>query len=163
MARASSFSPRTAGSRYRSRCRLVAGEKNAGWTAEEMGQCHGATTEFALEQRELEMIQAAAAHRGGQVRRMKSHLDALIADASGHHVRNDSARLDLGLVGVDLAFDETAHRVDDQRLFFAQTELHARPHDSRDVVKPESGPLLAAVEHTEVTRRFAPATARRAR
>ena len=72
------------------------------------------------------MRQAGAAGFFGKVRGVKAQINDLALDLFAQ-LKGDMAKaLDLGLMRVDLVFDEFADRLDDHLLFFAQTEMHSK-------------------------------------
>ncbi len=103
--------------------RLVAGLQDAGRAAEEHRERVRRAAELALEQREVDVAETAAAELLGDVGGEVAGLDALVANRVAELERHLAGFLDFGLVRVDFLLDELAHGVDDHLLLEAQSEM----------------------------------------
>ena len=77
------------------------------------------------------MIQAAAAVSLRNIGRVEAELADLGLDFAAELKRAVSAALDFRLQRIELALDETAHTIDDQRLFWREIEVHVTVLPSR--------------------------------
>ena len=102
---------------------LVAGHQDSGRPTPEHAERHRRSAEFALEQGERQVIEAAAAHFDGQVRGVETQLDDLPLDLFAEFPRHAPATLDLLLKGIELLFDEVADRVHDHLLLGCECEV----------------------------------------
>jgi len=88
----------------------LAGHEDVLRPAEEMGERHRPAPEFAFDQREFKMIEPCRTHAFGKIAGIEAKLDGLAPDVLGKPGGHFAAALDQILVGIDLLFDEAAHR-----------------------------------------------------
>ena len=101
----------------------VAGHEDAGGPAPEHGERHGRPPQFALQQGQAQMVQAAAAHLFGEVRGEEAELDHLALDGVAQFWGHFAAALDGLLVRIDLPLHEGPHGVHHQLLLGCQCEV----------------------------------------
>ena len=104
----------------------LARHENVLRSAPKVGECHRASSEFALQKGEAEVVEPSASHFDGKVRRIKAQCQHFVLDRLGKRLRDKTFSFDLFFVRIDFLFDKAAHGVDDEGLFGGQGEVHAR-------------------------------------
>ena len=84
----------------------------------------GRGAELAVDQRDTEAVETAAAELGGHVRRVQPGVDRAVLDLLHEIGRHLAELLDLLLVGEQLALGEGAHGVDDHLVLVGEFEIH---------------------------------------
>jgi len=87
-------------------------------------QRHAGAPQGPVQHTHGQRIQTAAAHVFGHIGGVKSHLERLLDDLIAKLSANFVRLFDLFLIGVELFFDETERRFDNQLLFFGDTKIH---------------------------------------
>jgi hypothetical protein len=112
---------------------VVGGAEDVGGTAPEYAERHAGAAEFAFQQREGGVVQAAAAVFGGDVGGVEAQGQDLATDFFAKLRGDLTGALYVGLEFVQLGFHEIADGVHDHLLLVGKAEIHPYKPEQRGV------------------------------